>query len=111
MEFAKSQLSISIINSVPHLKRMLNLLLLILCHNNTFICTSNSCPVTFDVAPDTTRIDYVQPMEAINYFVEMETEKHLERMRMAAEMEQTGQGDDATRNTVLVLPKIRRLVS
>ncbi len=76
------------------------------CSANHYL--SYSCTVTFDVAPDTTHIDYVQPMEAINYFVEMETEKHLERMRMAAQMEQSGQGDDGIKNTVLVLPKIRR---
>ena len=63
--------------------------------------------MTFDVAPETTTIDYVQPMEAINYFVEMETEKYLQRMRMAAEMEAQG-NDDVKKNTILVLPKIRR---
>lgn len=54
-------------------------------------------------------LDNIQPIEAINYFVEMEVERHLEKLRQAAAKEQSKKEDDK-KNTVLVLPKIRRLV-
>lgn len=54
-------------------------------------------------------LDNIQPIEAINYFVEMEVERHLEKLKQAAAKEQSKKEDDK-KNTVLVLPKIRRLV-
>ena len=67
------------------------------------------CAVTFNIPPDMSALDNIQPIEAINYFVEMEVERHLEKLRQAAAKEQSKKEDDK-KNTVLVLPKIRRLV-
>ena len=68
--------------------------------------------VTFDMPPDPSTVENAQPMEAINYFVEMELEKYMERMRLAAAREQASKEEiDDKKNTVLVLPKIRRWVS
>ncbi|XP_041453812.1 WD repeat-containing protein 97-like isoform X10 [Lytechinus variegatus] len=65
-----------------------------------------SLTVTFNVPPDMSALDNIQPTEAINYFVEMEVERHLEKLKMAAAKEQRKKEDDK-KNTVLVLPKIR----
>ncbi|XP_071494014.1 uncharacterized protein [Diadema antillarum] len=65
-----------------------------------------SLTVTFNVPPDMSALDNIQPIEAINYFVEMEVERHLERLKMAAVKEQR-QKEEEKKNTVLVLPKIR----
>lgn len=65
-----------------------------------------SLTVTFSVLPDMSALDNIQPIEAINYFVEMEVERHLERLKMAAVKEQRKK-EDEKKNTVLVLPKIR----
>ena len=55
-------------------------------------------------------LENIQPIEAINYFVELEVERHLERLKMAAVKEQRREKEEEKKNTVLVLPKIRRLV-
>eukprot|EP00057_Strongylocentrotus_purpuratus_P009425 XP_011663899.1 PREDICTED: uncharacterized protein LOC581299 isoform X4 [Strongylocentrotus purpuratus] len=65
-----------------------------------------SITVTFNVPPDMSALDNIQPIEAINYFVEMEVERHLEKLKQAAAKEQSKKEDDK-KNTVLVLPKIR----
>ena len=66
--------------------------------------------VTFNVPPDMSALENIQPIEAINYFVELEVERHLERLKMAAVKEQRREKEEENKNTVLVLPKIRRLV-
>ncbi|XP_022106675.1 WD repeat-containing protein 97-like isoform X2 [Acanthaster planci] len=69
---------------------------------------SQQLTVTFDMPPDLSTVENAQPMEAINYFVEMELEKYMERMRLAAAREQANKEEpEDKRNTVLVLPKIR----
>ena len=66
-------------------------------------------PVTFDMPPDPSMVENAVPLEAINYFVEMEYEKYMERMRLAAAREQASKEEpEDKKNTVLVLPKIRR---
>ncbi|XP_033626173.1 WD repeat-containing protein 97-like isoform X4 [Asterias rubens] len=65
--------------------------------------------VTFDMPPDPSMVENAVPLEAINYFVEMEYEKYMERMRLAAAREQASKEEpEDKKNTVLVLPKIRR---
>ena len=59
--------------------------------------------------PDPSMVENAVPLEAINYFVEMEYEKYMERMRLAAAREQASKEEpEDKKNTVLVLPKIRR---
>ncbi|XP_071957525.1 WD repeat-containing protein 97-like isoform X2 [Antedon mediterranea] len=67
---------------------------------------SKPITVTFDMAPDGSAIDNIEPIEVINYFVEMEIEKQLEQLRQQ-QLAQAAQKTDDHKNTVLVLPKIR----
>ena len=63
--------------------------------------------------PDPAAVDNASYMDAINYFCEMEFERETERLRgnnnvpMKVEQKLTPEGE---KNTVLVLPKIQRLV-
>ena len=50
--------------------------------------------VTFDMPPDLSTVEQAQPMEAINYFVEMEVEKQMERMRLAAAREKASKEEE-----------------
>ncbi|XP_038077425.1 WD repeat-containing protein 97-like isoform X3 [Patiria miniata] len=69
---------------------------------------SQQLTVTFDMPPDLSTIENAQPMEGINYFVEMELERYMEKMRLAAAREQASKEvSEDRKNTVLVLPKIR----
>ncbi|XP_033117217.1 WD repeat-containing protein 97-like isoform X2 [Anneissia japonica] len=63
--------------------------------------------VTFDMAPGDTAINSIEPIEVVNYFVEMELEKHLEQLRQQQYAAQAAQKTDGNKNTILVLPKIR----
>ncbi|PIK43043.1 hypothetical protein BSL78_20097 [Apostichopus japonicus] len=63
--------------------------------------------VTFDVPPDASSIENATPIEAINYFVEMELERYLEKMRLAKAREQAAKDQASEKNTIVVLPKIQ----
>ncbi|XP_064640581.1 WD repeat-containing protein 97-like [Lineus longissimus] len=66
---------------------------------------SKSVTVTFDQPPDQATIDNATYLEAINYFVEMELERELDKMRHGRDRKPTAD-DGATKNTVLVFPKL-----
>ena len=51
--------------------------------------------------------DSATPVEAINYFCEMEMEEELAKARERARTKTPQQATDNSRNTVLILPKIQ----
>ncbi|XP_071824021.1 uncharacterized protein [Apostichopus japonicus] len=63
--------------------------------------------VTFDVPPDASSIENATPIEAINYFVEIELERYLEKMRLAKAREEAAKDQASEKNTIVVLPKIQ----
>lgn len=63
--------------------------------------------MTFDVPPDASSIENATPIEAINYFVEMELERYLEKMRLAKAREEAAKDQASEKNTIVVLPKIQ----
>nr|XP_006814610.1 PREDICTED: uncharacterized protein LOC100377114 [Saccoglossus kowalevskii] len=64
--------------------------------------------VTFEAPPDQSTIDNAKPIEAINYFAEMQLEKQLEKMRSGTVSVSKSEKEELERrNTVLVLPKIK----
>jgi hypothetical protein len=71
---------------------------------------TKSVLVTFDAPPDQSTIDNATYLEATNYFVEMELERELDKMRHGRDKKPIADGG-ATKNTVLVLPKLPRLVA
>ena len=61
--------------------------------------------MTFEHAPDTSAIESATYIEAMNYFCEMQLEKELDKLRGGVT-----KVEEATKNTVLVLPKLPGLV-
>lgn len=76
--------------------------------NNCQLYQISHNAVTFDIPPDASSIENATAIEAINYFVEMELERYLEKIRLAKAREEAAKDRASEKNTVVALPKIQR---